>query len=174
MSELNGSTDSIELEPSSGASVRPDLRRPMFEPPPVRIIAVKDVHLPAAVGREAELEAFYVGVLRFGVKGATPYAGELLPGKSAAARPARQSDDPLTFLAENVAITFDLAEPPVDYENLAPTMLEVPSLKNLRELLVERGIDYETMHGLMPATEHVIVRDPGGNLLAISGWTLFS
>lgn len=146
--------DPIELEPSSGAIVRPDLRAPMPEPPPVRILAVNDVHLPAAVGREAELVAFYVGVLNFTAK--------------------RVDDGPLTFVAENVDLVFDLALPPVNYENLAPTMLEVPSLRNLREMLFDREITHETMHGLMPGTEHVVVRDPGGNLLAIGGWKLFS
>lgn len=146
--------DRIELEPSTNTPLRPDLRRPMFEPPPVRVIAVNDVHLPAAIGRERELTTFYVDVLHF----VAPESGV----------------SPLAFAAENVSLVFDLAEPPVDRENLAPTMLEVLSLRNLRETLLEREIAYETMHGLMPGTEHVIVRDPGGNLLAISAWTLFS
>jgi hypothetical protein len=144
----------IELEPSTGTPLRADLRPPMPEPPPVRVIAVNDVHLPAAIRLEAELDAFYVGILNFAT--------------------AREAGAALSFAAENVDLVFDLAEPPVDRDNLAPTMLEVPSLRKLRELFLENEIGYETMHGLMPGTEHIIVRDPAGNLLAISGWTLFS
>ena len=144
----------IELEPSTGTPLRPDLRRPMFEPPLVRVVAVSDVHLPAAIGREAELEAFYVGVLGF-----------MLP---------REQDGSLAFAAENVSLVFDLGEPPVSYENLVPTMIEVPSLRALRQALIEREIGFETNHGLMPATEFVLLRDPAGNGLAISGWRLFS
>jgi hypothetical protein len=144
----------IELEPSTGTPLRADVRPPMPEPPPVRVVAVNDVHLPAAVGREKELDAFYVGVLNFAA--------------------GRGGGGALAFAAENVDIVFDLGEPPVNYENLAPTMMEVPSLRNLRALLLDNEIAYETMHGLMPGTEHILVRDPAGNLLAISGWTLFS
>ena len=147
-------TDRIELEPSTNTPLRPDLRRPMFEPPPVRVIAVSDVHLPAALGREAELASFYLDVLRFA--------------------PANRAGAALSFAAENVSVVFDLAEPPVDRDNLAPTMLEVLSLQGLRDALLTREIGYEMMHGLMPGTAHLLVRDPGGNLLAISGWTLFS
>jgi hypothetical protein len=144
----------IELQPSTGTPLRPDLRRPMFEPPPVRVVAIDDVHLPAAVGRELDLEAFYVGVLRFTL--------------------TRSDGGALAFAAENVTLVFDLAEPPVDYENLSPTMIEVPSLRALREALIEREIGFQTNHGLMPATEFVLVRDPAGNGLAIAGWRLFS
>lgn len=144
----------IELEPATNTPLRPDLRPPMFAPPPVRVVAVNDVHLPAAIGREADLAAFYIEVLGFGPR---PIEGGAL-----------------AFAAENVSLVFDLEEPPVDRENLAPTMIEVLSLRTLREALLDREIGYETMHGLMPGTEHVLVRDPGGNLLAISGWTLFS
>jgi hypothetical protein len=144
----------IELEPSTGTPLRADVRPSMPEPPPVRVVAVNDVRLPAAIGREKELDAFYVGVLSF-------VAG-------------RSDSGALAFAAENVDLVFDVAEPPVNYENLAPTMLEVPSLRNLRARLLDNEIAYETMHGLMPGTEHILVRDPAGNLLAISGWTLFS
>lgn len=146
--------DRIELEPSTDTPLHHDLRRPMFEPPPVRVIAIEDVHLPAAVGREEEMAAFYVGVLQF--------------------RPAMADRGAIAFEAENVRIVFDLAEPPLDRDNLAPTMIEVPSLRNLRETLLEHEIAYQMMQGLMPATEHVLVRDPAGNGLAIGGWRLFS
>ena len=144
----------IELEPSTGTPLRADVRPLIPEPPPVRMIAVNDVHLPAAIGRGAELVAFYVGVLNFAA--------------------GRQEGDALAFAAENVDLVFDLGEPPVNYENLSPTLVEVPSLRNLRALLLDNEIAYETMHGLMPGTEHILVRDPAGNLLAISSWTLFS
>ena len=59
--------DAIELEPSSGTPITAadDSRRHMPEPPPVRLIAVGDVVVPARRGLEAQLDAFYVDVLRF-------------------------------------------------------------------------------------------------------------
>jgi len=55
--ELAESADPLKL--------RPDRRPTMPPPPPVRVVAVEDVVLIAAPGQERDLDAFYVGLLRF-------------------------------------------------------------------------------------------------------------
>jgi hypothetical protein len=145
----------FELEPSTGLPLTHDGRRPMPEPPPVRLTAVEDVHLPAAAGREAELDAFYVDILRF----------------------ERQQDAPehvLKYRAANVALVFDVLEPPIDRDNIAPTSLDVPSLRELRDALIEREMPFQSVQGLMPATQFVLLRDPAGNWLAVGEWRLFA
>src|SRR4051812_41492244 len=58
--------DFMELEPSANIAPLPPDQRPLIpEPPPVRLHAVEDVRLPAVVGLEKELDAFYVDLLEF-------------------------------------------------------------------------------------------------------------
>lgn len=142
----------IELEPSAGKRPVADLRRHMPEPPPVRLHAVNDVHLPSAAGRERELDAFYVGVLKF-ERLASP-------------------EEFIAYHAENFDLVFDVLEPPIDRDNLVPTALQVPSLRDLRFVLVEREIPFEPIRGIDPGTDHLLLKDPTGNWLAIDEWRL--
>ncbi len=59
------SYEPIELEEGSGASIPEDARWRMVEPPPVSLVAVADVTLPAPAGCEWQLDDFYVGLLGF-------------------------------------------------------------------------------------------------------------
>lgn len=148
-----GDDEPIELEPGTGLTPRADLRPHMSEPPPVKLLAIADVHLPSAVGHERELDAFYVDLLKF-------ERGE-------------QTDGVLSYLAEKHALVFDVLEPPLNRDTILPTALEVPSLKNLRFALIEREIYFEPMQGLDPATEYIQLKDPAGNWLVINEYRAF-
>lgn len=142
----------IELAPATGVKPEADLRPHMPEPPPVKLLAVSDVHLPSAAGHEREMDAFYVEILKFErVDGAADHDAGVL-----------------TYRAENHSLVFDVLEPPLNRDDITPTAIEVPSLRLLRFALMEREIVYESTRGLDPATEYVVLKDPTGNWLAIS------
>ena len=107
-----------------------------------------DVHLPAAVGRETELNAFYVDVLQF--------------------LRQRGVGEELAFAAENFWLYFDLIEPPLERDSINPTNIEVPSLPSLRQKLNELEIEYEWVKSLLPGEYTISLQDPAGNWLAIS------
>ena len=140
--------ESLELEPSRG-TFKPmaDPRRYMPEPPPVRVIAVEDVTLPAATGKAPELDAFYVGLLRF----------EREPGESS-----------LSYRAENVRLRFDVRLPPVQRDDYRPVSIEVPLLADVEKKLVEMQTEYERQRGLTPGSDQLVLLDPAGNWVAIS------
>jgi hypothetical protein len=143
----------IELEPATGLKPVADVRPHMPEPPPVKLLAVADVHLPSAAGYERDLDAFYVEILKF-----------------------ERADDRvghLTYRAENHALVFDILEPPLNRDDITPTAIEVPSLRDFRLALIEREIEFQATQGLDPATEFVLVKDPTGNWLSISEWRAF-
>lgn len=143
----------IELEPSTGLKPKADLRPHMPEPPPVKLLAVADVHLPSAAGYERELDAFYVGIFKF-----------------------ERADDrvnALTYRAENHALVFDVLEPPLNRDDITPTSIIVPSLREFRLALIEREIDFQSTQGLDPATEFVLLKDPTGNWLSVSEYRDF-
>jgi hypothetical protein len=143
-------SDPIELEPSAGKTLAPDARRLMPEPPPVRVLAVADVHLPTATGVQNELDAFYVDLLGF--------------------ERVTLADDVPTYRAENFALVFDVQEPPVNRDGLIATMIQVPSLSMLRTELDAREIPFESVRGLTPGHHHFMIKDPAGNWIAVSEW----
>lgn len=147
------SDEPIELEPSTGLKPKADLRPHMPPPPEVRLLSVADVHLPSAAGHERDLDAFYVEILQF----------------------ERVSDgtDTLAYKAENHSLVFDVLEPPLNRDDISPTAIEVPSLREFRIQLSEREIDFQSTQGLDPATEFVLVKDPTGNWLSVSEWREF-
>ena len=138
---------SIELEPSQGKTIAHDTRRTMPEPPPVRLVSVADVHLPAAVGREAELDLLYVEVLGF-VKQPSP-------------------GGTLAYAAENFSIVFDFLDPPIDRDAMPTTPIEVPSLTILQQILIDREIPHEWVKSLLPGTYAIVLQDPAGNWLSV-------
>ena len=90
-------SESLELEPArSEYKPRPDHRPHMPEPPPVRLTAVEDVHVPAVVGLAPKLDEFYAGLLRF----------EREPAEAE-----------LVYRAENFRLRFDVTRPPIDRES---------------------------------------------------------
>ncbi|WP_428938541.1 VOC family protein [Fontivita pretiosa] len=138
----------LELE-QAAAQFKPvvDRRRPMPEPPPVWLVAVEDVHAPAAAGLETQLDEFYIGLLRF----------------------ERQQviTDQIVYKAENVRLCIDVVEPPVHRLDLRPIGIEVPSLAALEQQLAERQIEYEWQKGLTPGSHTLLLRDPAGNWVQI-------
>src|SRR5690242_6029307 len=84
-----------------------DRRRHIPEPPPVRLVAVHDVRLPAPAGRECELHFFYIDLLLF----------ERVP-----------ADVFPAYRSENFSLRFDVLEPPLSRDDMRPTGIQVPSL----------------------------------------------
>ena len=141
------SNESLELEPSRGPFTPPRDGRPHLpEPPPVRLVAVEDVHVPAVSGLAPLLDAFYVDLLKF------------------AREPAEAS---LTYRAENVRLVFDVQRPPVEREDFRAVTIEVPVLGDVEKKLVELEAEYERQRGLLPGHDHLVLRDPAGNWVAI-------
>ena len=139
--------DPIELAPATGIKPKPDRRKLIPEPLPIRLVAIEDVHLPAAAGREKPLDEFYVDLL--GLKRA----------------PDR--DGVLVYHADNVDLIFDVQEPPVDRNKLTPTPFEVDFIDELVQRLLENQIPYERMRGVMPGHEYIVLIDPAGNWVSL-------
>jgi len=137
--ELEEST--IEFTPA------PDKRPPIPEPPPVRLVAVSDVRMPAPAGRERDLDAFYVTLLEF----------------------ARDPDEMFpVYWAENFCLRFDVHEPPLSRDDLRPTGIQVRSLAALEQKLIDDQRDYTRQRGLLPGTESLLLTDPAGNWIEIA------
>src|SRR5262245_5228839 len=103
--------ESLELDPSRRDFRAPTDSRPhMPEPPPVRLVAVEDVHLPAAAGREVELDAFYGGVLFF---------------------QREPADQGIVYKSETFRLRFDVLEPPIQRDDYRAALIDVPSLPDL-------------------------------------------
>jgi len=142
------SSEPLNLETPSDPFETPADRRPkMPEPPPVHLVAVDDVHLPAPAGREVELDAFYRGLLRF----------------------ERDVSDAevIAYRAENFRLVFDVLEPPIHRDEFRPVVIAVPVLGEVERQLFEREIEYERQRGLSPAQDQLVLRDPAGNWVAL-------
>ena len=140
----------LELEPSRGEFTAPprDHRPLLPEPPPVRLVAVEDVHLPAAAGNEIELDAFYIGMLKF-------------EREVDAAEPA------IIYRAENARLWFDVQEPPLSRSDFRPTYIEVPLLREVEKKLIELEIEYQWQRGLHVGNDQLVLLDPAGNWVSL-------
>ncbi|HEX4125036.1 MAG TPA: hypothetical protein VHY37_09960 [Tepidisphaeraceae bacterium] len=125
--------------------------RPMIpEPPPVRLVAIEDVHVPAgggAAGLEKELDGFYVRLLKFVREGSN--IGHI------------------TYKSENWRLCFDVKEPPVVRADFRPVGIEVPSLLSLERDLIEQEIEYQWQKSLLPGQEVLLLQDPAGNWVQV-------
>jgi len=138
----------MELDhPSTEYQPTADRRPRVFEPPPVRLAAVDDARLPAPAGVEVQLDAFYLGLLRF----------ERDP----------ESHFPV-YRAENFRLHFDVHEPPVRRQDMRPLCIVVPSLAELGPKLIDGEIEYTRQRGLLPAQEALVLLDPAGNWVEIT------
>jgi hypothetical protein len=142
----------VELE-ETGIGFTPvkDTRPLLPEPPPVRLVAIHDVHVPAAAGVEKELDAFYVKLLKFIREGAE--AGHI------------------RYKSENWRIHFDVLEPPIGREDFRTVGIEVPLLLSLERELIDLEIEYQWQKGLMPGQETLLLQDPAGNWIQIGHFT---
>lgn len=147
------SFDPIELEPVTGPSKpsKADARPRVFEPPPVRLVAVDDVRLKAEAGLEAQLDAFYVGILRF--------------EREAAA----EGTNVLRYKAENFRLRVVMLDHLVHrQDDLRMLGVTVPRLLGIEHALIDAQIDYVRQKGLIPGQESLLLRDPAGNWLEIT------
>jgi catechol-2,3-dioxygenase len=122
-------------------------RRPrMEEPPPVSLVAVADVKLPAMRGLEHLLDDFYVGLLGF----------------------LKEEDGEVhCYRAENFCLRFDWREGLVERDSLRPLAIEIESLATLQGTLVEREIEFQIERGLVPGSQSILVADPAGNIVQV-------
>ena len=172
--ELADSADPLNL--------RPDRRPVMIEPPPVRLVAVDDVVLITAPGRERELDAFYVDLLRFEREDVPrPERREVEPilGAEAPKVPPARVVRPLpplhqrglqgpVYRAENVRLSFQVHEPLIERETLRAQGIEVRSLAAVAEQLEQWAIEFTRQKGLYPGQQSLLLQDPGGNWVEIS------
>lgn len=138
----------LELEEAAVARVsRPDSRPHMPEPPPVRLVAVEDVHLQAPAGLEKQLDDFYLSMLDF------------------EREPARQGV--IHYKAENVRLIFTIKETLPPRSDLRTTTVEVDSLADAEAKIIAREFEYQRMKGLTAGEEALLLLDPAGNWLSI-------
>jgi hypothetical protein len=143
----------VELEqPMIGFKPAIDRRPHMPEPPPVRLVAVEDVHVRVAAepGLTERLDEFYVALLRF-------------------ERDASRPED-IIYKAENCRLFFDVVGPSMQRVDFRPIAVDVPSLELLEQQLVEREIEYQWQRGLSAARDTLVLQDPAGNWVAITEW----
>jgi hypothetical protein len=115
-------------------------------PPPVSLVAVEDVRLPATAGLERELVRFYVGLLQL-------------------ERDERREG--LVLRAENVRLTFDWIEGRVPRDDMRMLGVVVRSLADLMRKFTDAEIEYARERGLVAGEERLLVTDPAGNWLRI-------
>lgn len=122
-----------------------DNRARMPEPPPVRLAAVDDVELPALAGLEAELDRFYVDLLRF----------------------EREEDPGIVYRAENFRVRFFVHELPIVREDMRPIGIEVPGFADVIPRLTDVEIEFARQKGLVSGQESLLLQDPAGNWIEI-------
>jgi len=138
----------MELDKPDFEFIPPTDRRPTIpEPPPVRLVAVEDITLPATAEESSKLDAFYVGLLRF-------------------ERDAK--DDGLVYKAENAKLKFRIVGPDVLREDMRAIGIDVPSLRDLELLLVDKEWPFEKERGIMLGQMTFRLRDPAGNWICLS------
>jgi GNAT superfamily N-acetyltransferase len=144
--------EEIELE-SSRTPLPPvdDTRPKMFEPPPVRLVAIEDCRLSAPAGMERDLDAFYVRLIGF----------------------ERDLDEPgIVYRAENFRLRFDLFERIPSRVEMRRVGIAVPSLNDIIARLLEAEIEYARERGLTPGMDRLLLTDPAGNLIEVTEFQL--
>ncbi len=124
----------------------------MYEPLPVRLVTIEDAHLLSAAGLERELDGFYVDLLGF-------------------EREAVEAG--LVYHADNFRLIFDVLEPPIVRDNLQLLGIEVLSLSETEQKLIDAELQYTRQKGLNPGQESLVLRDPAGNWIELTSTTQF-
>jgi hypothetical protein len=137
----------IKLARRSGESPAVDALPRMFEPSPVRLLTVNDAVLTAPAGLEGELDAFYVGLLQ-------------LERDAEGERPI--------YHAANFSLRFEIAEPPIQREDMRAIGIEVRSLAEAEQKLIDAEIAYVMQRGLTPGWRTLLLQDPAGNWIELS------
>jgi len=137
---------SVELEQPNFEFKPPKDRRPIIpEPPPVKLVAVEDMTLTTAAADVGKLDAFYVELLRF----------------------ERESASAIVYKAENARLRFELSEDAGPRDDMRAVGIDVPSLRDLELLLVDREIPFVKERGLFVGQMTFLLRDPAGNWVRI-------
>jgi hypothetical protein len=142
---MEGAKESrMQLEqPSFQFRNKADARPLMPEPLPVHLVAVNDVRLVTAAGLEKDLDAFYVAMLGF----------------------ERDTDQGagLAYHAENFRLIFEVVEPPLERDHLRPVLIEVLSLAEAEQKLIDLEIEFTRQRSITPGAESLLLLDPAGN-----------
>lgn len=137
----------IALEEATRPVKKPRDRRPrMEEPPPVSLIAVADVLLPATRGLEHLLDDFYLGIFKFEKE---------IDGEG------------FCYCAENFRLRFAWHEGLVQRQSLRPLGIEIISLAELQYTLAEREIEFQYERGLASGSHSILLLDPAGNTIQV-------
>ena len=131
--------------------INDDPRPKVSPPPPVQLVAVADVTLPALTGMEKQLDDFYVGILHFARQ----------------TEPAEDREPTFSYRAENACLRLVCVERPPLRDDFKFVGIVVPSIAELVERLNDAGIEFIRQRGLTPGSESLVLSDPAGNLLAI-------
>ena len=150
----------MELEPAT-TEFHPvaDERPRMLPPPPAQLVAIADVTLLAVAGIEKELDSFYVGIFGLTRDREAEQAG---PGNTDAA-------GLLVYRTENVRLRFHIVELPPRRFDFRPLGVIVPSLSDLAQRLTEARIAFIRQRGLWAGMESLLINDPTGNLIEVTG-----
>jgi len=137
----------MDLEPGNPEFEPVIDRRPRVpEPLPVRLIAIADVRLPAPAGVEVRLDDFYVQLLGF----------ERLDPATA-----------LNYRADNFELHFQVHERPVVHDSLRALLIEIPSLRDAEQKLIDAQLAYTRQKGTTPGSESLVLLDPAGNWIEL-------
>lgn len=141
--------DKINLEATEGGFKAPaDRRVRMDEPLPVNLVAVADVRALGRTGLEADLQRFYVGMWGF--------------------EPAMADEGELAFGAENFRLILEMQEGLIEREDLRPIGVEVRSLAEAEQKIIDTEIEYQRQRGVQPGTESILLQDPAGNWVELT------
>jgi len=164
----------MELEPSTGTEPSPPDPRPHIpEPPPVRLVSVDDVHLPAPTGVEQELDSFYVMLLGFEredieVKRPKPHIASTTAERTRRTGPSAEAPSGPIYRAENFRLRFQTIEPPILRQSLRPQGIEVRSISEAEARLTDAVIEFTRERGLVPGQESLLLKDPAGNWVELT------
>ena len=148
-------SEPLEEMPAEGAlgtirASREDSRPRLPEPPPVTLVAIADVRLPAVAGLEAELDGFYEDLLGF-----EPVEG-LADGEGGR-----------VYRAENHALSFVVLESSPEEPWSRPLGVITPHYLDILQRLGDLGVEYEVIRGLASGDEAALFQDPAGNWLSL-------
>ena len=132
---------SIEFKPGK------DARPHMPERTVVRLQAIEDVRLNAPTGLEKELDAFYVGLLRF-------------------ERDADEAES-IAYRAERFRVCFSVVERMPERGDYRPVLCDVPFMNDFVAALNDGQIEFEWQKGITAGVDRVLLRDPAGNHVSV-------
>jgi hypothetical protein len=137
----------VELAEGSGEVPVVDAHARMFEPPPVRLLTVDDAVLTATAGQEQELDGFYVELLKL--------------------EPAGDARRPI-YQAANFSLRFEIVERPIVRADMRAIGIEVESLAQAEQKLIERETPHTLQKSLNPGWRTILLQDPAGNWIELS------